>query len=569
MGDLMKEAVAYARYSSDRQSARSIDDQFVLCDKLAKQHGYKIVKYFDDRAIAGSGTLGRAGWLSLMRAVTAKDRTFDAVFIESLSRMSRDLADSARDFKRIANRDVELIDLEGAVNTMRVGFSGVMNQEFRKHLGNMVRRAWDGRVRQGLMPGKPAYGHRKVSGTSFEREIDPETAPIVRRIFTEFANGEPVREIAARLNQEGIASPSGGAWNHTVFIAGGGNSKGIISNPIYIGKLVWNNCRTFINDETEKRNKKKGKAEDLLTVDVPHLRIIDQDLWDRAQDLRAGRSRQTRRPVYKKSLANHMLAGKLVCGVCGGGMKIVWSQVGEHSRVGCTNARQKGMCTNSKSYDMVEIEATVLHGIKHNLDVEALMAYTEGAHKEWAERQRASTVERDKVEHDLNRTKEKIDRIVSAIAESDYSPKPLMEKLKVLELEHAGLVAKLEQFGPDSNVVTLHPVAIQKFRLNLEKLHEQLLNSELTDAEAAPFRVAFGNVFERVVVHQTGKRRPVEVTPYAALSAIMGTEFFPRMRTPQEIVEDQGLTNKFLVTHGTLSYQKQNIIGLGRWRQAA
>ena len=53
----LKEAVAYARYSSARQSARSIDDQFQLCDKIAKQNGYKIVKYFKDAAIAGSGTL--------------------------------------------------------------------------------------------------------------------------------------------------------------------------------------------------------------------------------------------------------------------------------------------------------------------------------------------------------------------------------------------------------------------------------------------------------------------------------------------------------------------------------
>src|SRR5437899_1700043 len=100
----LKEAVAYARYSSDRQSARSIDDQFSLCDKIAAQHGYRIVKYYRDAAISGAGTLGRAGWLELMRAVAAKDRTFEAVIIESLSRMSRDLADSARDFKRISHR---------------------------------------------------------------------------------------------------------------------------------------------------------------------------------------------------------------------------------------------------------------------------------------------------------------------------------------------------------------------------------------------------------------------------------------------------------------------------------
>jgi DNA invertase Pin-like site-specific DNA recombinase len=549
-----KEAIAYARYSSSRQSARSIDDQFELCRKIAKQHGYKIVECFKDEAVSGAGTLGRAGWMALMRAVAAKNRTFDAVIIESLSRMSRDLADSARDFKRIAHRQVELIDIEGPLNTMRVGMSGIMNQEFRKHLGNMLRRAWDGRVKQGLMPGKPAYGHRKVPGTSFEREIDPEQAAIVKRIFTEYASLEPPREIAARLNAEGIPSPSGGLWNHQVFIAGGGNGKGMISNAIYVGRLHWNNQRSVINPETEKRNKQKGKPDDLLTVSVPHLRIIDQDLWDRAQRVRAERSRQTPGKIYKKTIVRHMLAGRLQCGECGGGMKIVWSSPGEKTRVGCTNARERGICGNKKSYDLEAIEATVLHGIKHNLDVEALTAFTEGAHKEWSARQRAARTDHDKVQRELNRVMEKIDRIVTAMTDPDMPLAPLKEKLKTLELERAGLDDKLRMIKADGgdNVVTLHPAMIKKFRTNLETMVAALADTKLSEAEVAPFRVAFGNVFDRVVVHVTGKRKAVEVTPHARISAILGVDIVPKMRTPEKLLEDQGVTNLVLATHGTL-----------------
>ena len=548
-----KEAVAYARFSSQRQSARSIGDQFQLCEKIAKQHGYKIVEYFQDEAISGAGTLGRAGWMALMRAVAAKDRTFGAVIIESLSRMSRDLADSARDFKRIAHRQVELIDLEGPLNTMRVGMSGIMNQEFRKHLGNMMRRAWDGRVKEGLMPGKPAYGHRKVPGTSFEREIDPETAPVIKRIFTEFANREPVREIAARLNAEGIPSPSGGKWNHQVFIAGGGNGKGIISNPIYVGRLTWNNCRSAIDPDKETRIKQKGDPNDLLVVPVPHLRVIDESLWARAQKVRAERSRQVGAVRNtKKTVIRHMLADKLVCGVCGGPMRVVWSNAGEDTRVGCVNARMRGICTNSKSYSLPDIEVTVLHGLKYDLDVEALMAFTEGAHSEYAERQRAASVERAAAERELNRIVEKIDRITNAIAETDGEIKPLVEKLKALEWERAGLANKLELARADGNVVTLLPATIHKFRTDLEAMHAALTNFKLTPDEVAPFRVAFTNVFEKVVVHQTGKRRPVEVTPYARLSAIMGVDIMPKMRTAKEVLEEQGLTNCVLATQGTL-----------------
>ena len=68
---------------------------------------------------------------------------------------------------------------------MRVGLSGIMSQEFVKHLGNQLRRKWDGGVTKGQTPRKPAYGHRLVLGKTLEREIDPQTAPTVVRIFTE------------------------------------------------------------------------------------------------------------------------------------------------------------------------------------------------------------------------------------------------------------------------------------------------------------------------------------------------------------------------------------------------
>ncbi len=91
--------------------------------------------------------------------------------------------------------------------------------------------------------------------------------------------------------------------------------------------------------------------------------------------------------------------------------------------------------------------------------------------------------------------------------------------------------------------MTLHPAMIQNFRKSIESMHAVLTDTKLTEDEVAPFRVAFGNVFDRIVVHPTGKRRPVEVTPYARISAIMGVDIVPKMRTAKEVLEEQGLTN--------------------------
>ena len=67
----------------------------------------------------------------------------------------------------------------------------------------------DGRVAAGL-----AYGYSVVPGKKgLNRQVVPEHAAIVRRIFDDYADGLSPRRIAAALNAEGIPSPSGGKWN--------------------------------------------------------------------------------------------------------------------------------------------------------------------------------------------------------------------------------------------------------------------------------------------------------------------------------------------------------------------
>lgn len=51
------------------------------------------------------------------------------------------------------------------------------------------------------------------------REIIEEQAEIVRRIFCEYIAGKGPQRIAADLNRDGIASPTGKRWNDTTIRA--------------------------------------------------------------------------------------------------------------------------------------------------------------------------------------------------------------------------------------------------------------------------------------------------------------------------------------------------------------
>ena len=92
-------AVIYARYSSDMQSATSVDDQVRECRKRAEADGHAVVNIFSDHAISGSTLGNRPGMLSLMDA--AKDGGVNLVYAEALDRLSRDQEDIAGLYKRL------------------------------------------------------------------------------------------------------------------------------------------------------------------------------------------------------------------------------------------------------------------------------------------------------------------------------------------------------------------------------------------------------------------------------------------------------------------------------------
>jgi DNA invertase Pin-like site-specific DNA recombinase len=98
--------------------------------------------------------------------------------------------------------------------------------------------------------GQAPYGYRLVdagphphprkaaTGQRIHRlDLDPNTAPTVRRIFTDYLNGMRIRALATQLNQQRIDPPGQArSWSSRAVTA-------ILSNPRYTGYAVWNRNR--------------------------------------------------------------------------------------------------------------------------------------------------------------------------------------------------------------------------------------------------------------------------------------------------------------------------------------
>jgi len=152
-----KKAVIYARFSTDLQNERSIEDQITLCRGYASREGINIIEVIEDRARSGGSIMGRSGLLRLLDQ--ARDRSFDVVVVEALDRLSRDMEDLAGIHKRLSFLGIEIRAVhEGVVNTVLVGLRGLVGQLFREDNAHKVRRGLAGRIGQGLNAGGKAYG---------------------------------------------------------------------------------------------------------------------------------------------------------------------------------------------------------------------------------------------------------------------------------------------------------------------------------------------------------------------------------------------------------------------------
>ncbi|MCZ4263015.1 recombinase family protein [Limimaricola sp. G21655-S1] len=513
-------AAIYARYSSDLQSANSIEDQIRLCREVLEREGAPAVEIYTDYALSGGALKTRPGMQALLADLRAKG--FDMVVAEALDRVSRDQEDVAAIFKRITHAKARLLTLaEGEISELHIGLKGTMNALFLKDLAQKTRRGLRGRVEAGFSGGGNSYGYRVVrrflaDGTAVtgEREIEPTEAEIVRRIFDEYAAGHPPRKIVAALNAEGIPGPRGGAWNASTVNGSRQRRNGILNNELYLGRLIWNRQHFVKDPETGKRISRPNPKAEWITTEVPELRIIDDETWARVQELKrryagwAGNTRQTKK---------RLLSGLAVCACCGGSMTIA-----RRDRYYCATRREKGTCEARHGIAVVDLETRVLGGLQRLLvGNEALLeAFAEAFRQELARLRGSRQSDATKLRRGLAETERGIARCLDYILSSDTPPASVRRKLQDLEADKTRLEAELARIEADlpAPAIEIHPNVPELYRRQVSKL-TALLDDEDTRPEAME---SIRSLIDRIEVGppETG-RGPCSVTLVGALASVL------------------------------------------------
>ena len=378
----------YARYSTDKQDARSIDDQVRRCREYAERHGMEVVAVFSDAATSGAHT-ERANLRRMLDVATATKRPpFKAVIVDDLSRLSRDLGDTWRIiFTDFAAVDIRVIDastgMASDASGARTMFAAMamVNDTFLQLVRHETHRGLQGRALAGFSTGGSLYGfvtHEEPNPSDREHPrklwgIDEETAPIVRRIFQMFDEGaRSYRAIADQLNREHVPAPRnngrggkhGHGWSHV-------SVRAILSNEKYAGRWRWNVSK-WIRVPGKKARRQLARPESEHVVrEYPELALIDAETWERVQK-RTKRHHRGSGQTMRTGQRPYLVSGLLRCGVCAGPMSIASQKTKNgvrYANFGCTAFSSRGgsICSNNSTVSEKKVTEAVLDGLRETL----------------------------------------------------------------------------------------------------------------------------------------------------------------------------------------------------------
>ncbi len=273
----MKSAVIYARVSSKDQEREgySIPAQLKFLREYAQKNDFHIEQEFVD--VETAKMAGRKKFGEMVRYF---EKTPDCrvVIVEKTDRLYRNL----RDCLTLEDLDIEIhLPKEGQIISKDArsqaklihGIHVVMARNYIENLREEVKKGMREKAEQGIYPSRPPVGYRnnKADRTI---EVDPEKAPLPRRMFELYATGKySLSQLRLAIKSEFGVSMAKGYLDR------------LLKNPFYAGSFVWDD-KTYVGTQTP---------------------LVDYSLFQQVQAVFQGRNK----PRYQKH--DFAFRGLLTC----------------------------------------------------------------------------------------------------------------------------------------------------------------------------------------------------------------------------------------------------------------
>ncbi len=288
-----KRAAAYIRVSSEDQGdGWSLDGQEKQIREYAERQGYEIVQVYQDET---SGSKDK--WPGFERMLMdAHASLFEAIIVLHTSRFFRNVALARRYkdlFRNTLNIEVVFVnqpvgDPSDPSSFMLEGINELFDEYYLYQLRFWTTLGKQTRAQKGLYNGTLPFGYQ------VDEDGVPEPHPVnadgVVTAFTAYSTGRYSDvQIADLLNRDGYRTT--GNWGERPFTKD--TITPLLQNVFYLGYV-------------------KYKGEVLPGLHPP---LIEQELFDKCQEVRAGRRRQSRSMGQTRKV--YVLSGIVRCHRCG------------------------------------------------------------------------------------------------------------------------------------------------------------------------------------------------------------------------------------------------------------
>ncbi len=388
-------AAIYARKSTEQagvgDEAKSVTRQVAHAREYAERKGWTVAEehvYVDD-GVSGAEFATRAGFVRLMNALKPR-APFQVLVMAEESRLGREQIEVAYALKQLVQAGVRVwLYLENRERTLdsplekflmsATSFADELERDKARQrtYDALLRRARAGHVTGGVVFGydnrpvvaDPAEPNGPARRLHVERVLNAEESAVVRRIFELCAAGVGIRRIAHRLNEDHALAPvprrSGRSrsWAPSTV-------REVLFRDLYRGRLVWGRLRK--RDHWGRKKYLERPADDWTVLDVPHLRIVPEELWvaahARLAEARRLYLRATDGVCHGRPPASapskYLLVGLAACACCGGGFVARSRDYGRVRRYtyvcGYAHNRGRTVCGNTLEAPMPETNRAVL-----------------------------------------------------------------------------------------------------------------------------------------------------------------------------------------------------------------
>lgn len=321
-------AALYLRLSKDDglmdKDSASIDTQRDMLTRFCSENNIIVHDFYIDDGFTGLNT-ERPGFRRMIEDVEAKK--VNCVITKDQSRLGRNHLES--DFYMevyFPEHGIRYIALNDNVDTLNASsldiapFRNLLNDMYSQDISKKVKSALYTRQSQGKFIGtKAPYGYKKDPNDKNHLIIDEKCAPVIRKIYGLYLEGNGVNKIAAALRSEKIPKPAAVAaeyfdqysahlktdedvydWRH-------GAVSRILTDPVYAGHIRGQQ-RPKISAKSKKRYARNSKA---FVVENMHEPIIDPEKWELVQTIVQSHHRERGKDGY-----DNIFAGLLRCAEC-------------------------------------------------------------------------------------------------------------------------------------------------------------------------------------------------------------------------------------------------------------